>query len=186
MRCPMPEIITEKATAPELHQMLVAVVGYSKRSFVAMGKLLFALKYDNQYRNAIGSGINTWEDYLKQPEIGLAAGEANRLIQIYEEFCLRLGYDEDTISAIPVKNIHYLLPIVRKFDDREDTDELVADATFLSQRDFKERLYDRKVEQGEPTRTFEYMVMAKTVETGTMSRVMDIDSETIKRTFNLD
>lgn len=151
-----------------------------------MGKLLRALKHDNQFRNAIGAGIDTWEEYLRQPEIGLASGEANRLIQIYEEFCVRLGYDEDTISAIPVKNIHYLLPIVKAMDSQEQADELIADATLLSQRDFKERLYDKKVEQGEPTRTFEYLLMAKTVETGTMSKVMGIDSDTIKRTFNLD
>lgn len=182
----MPEIITTNTTPPELHQMLVTVVGFSKKGFVAMGKILRALKLNSQFKSAVGQGIDTWEEYLRQPEIGLAAGEANRLIQIYEEFCVRLGYDEDTISAIPIKNIHYLLPIVKAMSSQEQADELIADATLLSQRDFKERLYDKKVEAGEPTRTFEYLIMAKTLETGTLSKVMGIDSMTIKRAFNLD
>lgn len=152
-----------------------------------MGKILRELKKKDTFKNAIGKGIDTWADYLKQPEIGLAPQEANRLIQIYEEFILRLGYDEETISAVPVKNMHYLLPLVKKLNSKDETDELVADATLLPQKDFKERIYDRKVEaDGNVTRTYEYMIMQKTLETNTLKRVPGIESDTIRITFSLE
>lgn len=153
-----------------------------------MGKVLYHLKKGDKFKKAVGMGADKWEDYLRQPEIALATGEASRLMQVYEQFILRLGYDEDTVSAVPVKNMHYLLPLVKKIKTKEEADELVADATILSQKDFKERIYDAKaLEMGEAaTRTFEYLIMRKTLETGTMDKVMDIDSDTIKRTFNLD
>ncbi len=184
----MDELVELTGSPHKLHEYLLHVVSISKKSFVVIGKCLYYLKKDGAYQDAVGKGADSWEDYLRQPEIGLAVGEASRLIQIYEQFILRLGYDEDTISDIPVKNMHYLLPLVKKLKDRDETDELVADATLLSQKDFKERIYDRKAESvGDgATRTFEYMIMRKTLETNTLDKVMDIDSDTIKMTFKLE
>jgi len=183
----MTDLIEMTDNPNQLHQYLLQVVSISKKSFVVIGKVLYHLKQDDKYKEAVGAGADTWEDYLRQPEIGLATGEASRLIQIYSEFMVRLGYDEDTISEIPIKNMHYLLPLVKKLGTRDEADELVADATLLSQRDFKERIYDAHARAlGESaTRTYEYMVMKKTVETGTLERIMDINSEIIKRAFNL-
>lgn len=177
----------EVESAYELHKILCDVVHMSKRGIVATGRILYELKKDNNFQKAIGSGIDSWADYLRQPEIGLSIPEAARMIQIYETFILKLDYDEDTISAIPIKNMHYLLPLVKKMDSREEADELIADATLLSQKDFKEKLYDVKsAELGEAaTRTFEYFVMRKTVETNTLDRVMDLSSDVIKSQFNL-
>lgn len=181
----MPNLVTANATPHELHNLLVSVVSFSKKSFVAMGKILRELREEDNFRQAIGSGVDSWDDYLKQPEIGLDSREANRLISIYEEFIIRLGYDEDTVANIPVKNIHYLLPLVKKFETKEEADELIADATFLSQKDFKRRLGDIKVEDGVLTLTYEYMIMRRTNETATMDRVPGITSEMIVQMFNL-
>ena len=172
----------------ELHKYLLHVVSISKKSFVVIGKILYHLKQEDKFKQAVGMGADTWVDYLKQPEIGLSVGEASRLMQIYEEFILRLGYDEHTISEVPVKNMHYLLPLVKKMKEKDDADDLVACATILSQKDFKEKIYDAKAEEmgAEATRTFEYLVMRKTLETNTMDKVMDISSDLIKRTFNLE
>ena len=183
----MPEIIVTKATPHELHKMLCSVVSISKKGFVAMGKILRELKDHDKFKKAIGSGIDTWEEYLRQPEIGLSTGEANRLISIYQEFVLRLGYDEETISKVPLKNVHYLLTLAKKMKTQEEVDPLLADATLLSQKDFKLRIYDAKAEEMgiAATKTLEYFIMAKTLETGTLERVMGISSDLIKDTFNL-
>lgn len=182
----MPDIITENSTPRELYEMLVHVVSVSKRGFVAMGKLLRELKTNDNYRKAIGAGVDDWESFLRQPEISLAAGEANRLIQIYEEFVVRLGYDEQTISEVPVKNLHYLLPLVKRLASREDTDELVADATILSQKDFKERIIDKKYENaGAYVKDYEYFIMRKTLNTGTLDRVPSITSEMLMSQYGL-
>ncbi len=185
----MSYLLTEGVHDPrQLHDMLLTVVHLSKKSFVTMGRILSALRQDDNYKKAVGAGADNWHDYLKQPEIGLSTDEASRLIQIYEEFILRLGYDEDTISEVPVKNMHYLLPLAKKMDKGDDIDDLVACATLLSQKDFKEKIYDVKAaEMGEKaTRTYEYMIMKKTLETGTMEKVHDVDSNMIKRMFNLE
>lgn len=177
----------EVIAAHELHKLLVNVVHLSKRGIVATGRVLYELKQDNLYKQAIGSGIDTWTDYLKQPEIGLSVAEAARMMQIYETFILRLNFDEDTISAVPIKNMYYLLPLVKKLDAGDEVDELVADATLLSQKDFKEKLYDIHAEKmgSAATRTYEYSLMRKTLETNTLDRVMDISSDMIIKTFNL-
>lgn len=181
--------MTKNTTTPaKLHEYLLSVVNLSKKSFVVLGRVLYNLKQNNVFAKSVGSGAATWDDYLRQPEIGLSANEANRLISIYKEFILRLGYDEDTISAIPVKNMHYLLPLVRRIKTREEADELVADATLLSQRDFKLRIYDVKAAQMgiDVTKTYEYFIMRRTKETSTLDKVHDISSDVIKQTFNLE
>jgi len=171
----------------KLHEALKYVVHLSKRSFVITGRILYELKADNKFKEAVGAGADTWEDYLRQPEIGLSVSEASRLMQIYEEFILRLGYDEDTISSVPIKNMHYLLPLAKKMEDREAVDELVADATLLAQKDFKARIFDVKSKElGITEKTFEYLIMRKTLETGAMEKVHDISSDMIKRAFNLE
>lgn len=172
----------------KLHEMLLTVVHLSKKSFVTMGRILHALKQDDNYKTAVGKGADDWDDYLRQPEIGLSSSEASRLITIYKEFILRLGYDEQTISEVPIKNMHYLLPLVKKLKTKEEADDLVCEATLMSQKDFKERIYEAKAEEmgSGATRTFEYMIMRKTLETNTLDKVHGIDSETIRSAFNLE
>lgn len=167
----------------ELHEKLLESISYTKKGFIIIGKLLYELKNDNTFALAIGAGIDSWRDYLSQPEIGLTIGEASRLIQIYEEFVLRLGLSEDIVASIPIKNLHYLLPIAKQAQTVEDMGGLVGDAQTLSQKDFKERLYE--VKHYEDERTYGYLVMKRCIETGVLSRVHDISSEMLKRTFNL-
>jgi len=179
-------LVIDDFTPPALHKALLMVVSFSKKGFVTMGKILHELKEEEKWKRAVGS-IESWQDYLKQPEIGLSTNEANRLIQIYYTFIIKLGYDEEVIAEIPLKNIHYLLPLAKNVDNPGEIDALVQDALVLSQKDFKARLWDLKAEEMglATTRTIEYMVMAKTLETNTLDRVYDIDSDLIKQTFNL-
>lgn len=166
------------------HEQLLITILQSKRSFVVMGKLLRDLRENDNFREVVGEGIDTWNAYLAQPEIGLSKGEADRLIQIYEEFVLRFGVDEEYLATVPVKNLHYLLPIAKESDNAEEVNDLVVEAANLSQRDFRERIHD--IRSGESaTRTYEFMVMKKCLETGSMQKVHDISSELIIETFNL-
>lgn len=161
--------------ASNLHSYLVINVSESKSSAVAMGKLLYALKENDSYREAIGDGIDTWQSYLGQPEIGLSVGEANRLIQIYEVFVIDKGYPESEVAEVPIKNLHRLLPVAKA---GEEINELFEDAKVLSQRDFREKLQDFKDDSG--VRTYEYVLMRKCIETGTMRKVHDIPSNELK------
>jgi len=184
----MPKLIEVQAGTPhELHELLSGVIGLSRKSFVVMGHLLFELKKDHVFQSAIGKGIETWEDYLSQPEISLRPAEANRLMQIYERFVLQLEFDEETIATIPVKNMHYLLPIAKKTDDRDEIEALIYDATNLSGQDFKDRLFEKKKEDNpELDDDHEYMIMKRRVATNAMYRMNEITSNAIKEAFNLD
>lgn len=180
------EIVELVGDPYKLHQYLLQVIHMSKKSFVVMGKALYYLKKDELYKKAVGKGADTWADYLRQPEIGLSAGEASRLIQIYTTFILKLGYDEETISEVPVKSMHYLLPLCKKMSSKEESDELVADATLLSQKDFRTMIVERKIGGDEGfTREYEYMLMRKEVNTGVLDKVHDISSDLLMRQFNL-
>ena len=101
--------------------------------------------------------------------------------QIYQTFILELGYGEDYISDIPIKNLHYLLPIAKNGGDIE---ELANHAKVLSQKDFRELVHELKTDS--PDRTYEYMIMRKCLETGNLNKVHGIDSEQIINKFNLN
>lgn len=175
---------TTETTPYDYHRALLNIISTAKQNFVLMGELLYQLKVDDNYLEAVGEGIDTWIDYIKQPEIGLSKGEANRLIDIYHYFINTLGFKKDYIANVPIKNLHYLLPIVKKMEDKEDVSELLNEATHLSQKDFRERVYDIKSDDGE--RTYTYVVMKKCNETNTMERVYDIESEDIVKIFKIN
>lgn len=169
-------------SAVEKHQSLVKAIESAKYNFLLVGKLLYELQQGELFRSAIGDGCDNWDSYISQPEIGLSRGEAGRLSQIYEYFVVRYGYDTDRVGRIPVKNLHYLLPIAKK-GSKEEIEALIDDAEHLPQNDFKEICYSKKNETEE--RTYEFLIMKRCVETGTMSRIKGISSEAIKETFNL-
>lgn len=166
-----------------LHQRLLESIAFTKTGFVVIGKLLYELNKDDNFLDAVGEGIDTWDDYISQPEISLSRGEANRLMQIYEEFVLKIGLTETELSEIPVKNLHYILPMVKKGLPKEQLDVLIDDARHLAQKDFKEKVYETKHDTDE--RTYEYMVMKRCIETGVLTKVHDITSEQIINNFAL-
>lgn len=161
----------------ELHEQLLHIIGLSKQSYIYTGKLLYELKRGDLYK--LAEGAEGWVEYLAQPEIGLSKGEATRLIQIYEKFVLELGFSEEYLSDIPIKSIQYLLPLVKK-GELSNLDEVLEDAKHLSQRDFRERIYDIKT-QDTGKRTYEHIIMERCKETGTLRKVHGIDPEEVKR-----
>lgn len=184
--------VSRRVDSFAIHQKLVETISFSKQSFVAMGKLLSELKRGDKYREAIGEGINTWVDYIAQPEIGLSKGDADRLIQIYEVFVEHFCFAEEYVASVPVKNLHYLLPIAKRGLTRPGTEgstemeELLEDAKVLSQKDFKERIFDVRQEDEDVERTYEFLIMKKCIETGNMSKVHDITSDNIKEYYGLE
>jgi len=166
----------------EYHKALIELIKKSKQNFIVMGEILYHLKTDDNFQQAVGEGIDTWIDYVKQPEIGLSRGEANRLVQIYENFVHRLGFNPDEIAQVPIKNLHYLLPVVKEMEKSEDVKELLYEAVSLSQADFKERVYDIKNSED---RTYTYIIMKKSDQTGALTRVYDIESKDIKNAFGI-
>lgn len=172
--------------ANEAYQKLVGTLFVGRASVVAVGKYLFELNQEDRWRDAVGS-VDTWSDFLKLPEINLDTREANRAMEIYEEFAVKRNYDINELGKVSTKALHSLLPLVKKgaLDD-EQVKGLLADGANLSQAGFKERLHDVKFEKtvDKPQRTYQFMLMRKCIETGTMAKVHDINHNDIVAVFN--
>lgn len=164
------------SNAFELHSELVGLIKHSKRSFVETGKLLYELKKSGAYKKAVGQGIDTWKDYIAQPEIGLSITEADRLLQIYEQFVVIFGYEGDFISKVPVKHLIYLLPICKK-GDAAQVDELLNAAIELSTKDFKAHTDELKVK--DTPLTYEYMIMMRCKETGSLVKLHEYSASDV-------
>lgn len=164
------------------YQELLKVLQLGRLAGAMLGQQLYRLYANNAYREAIGGEI-TWHEFLKMPEVNLDPREAKRAMEIYEEFCVKRGYSTEMLAEAGTKTLHYLLPVAKngEVDDDELKDLMKAGAT-LPQNSFREKLYE--VRAGEAaTKTFEYQLMQKRVETGTMQRVPGVDHEMILQVF---
>lgn len=163
--------------AHDIHRDVVGYVDIQIRSDILLGQSLFLLKKDNLFKKAIGAGIDTWADYLKQPEINISKSRAEKLIKAYQYFVLNLRFTVEELHGVP---LYALSIIAEKVAARKKVEELINDARVLSEKDFKEKYHD---DVTQTTRTYRYMVMKKCVETGSMEKLHDITSEEIKFAF---
>jgi len=181
----MAKSLTQQAEEAHEDYALLTQLIRSKRKFdVLMGQQLYRLKAGNSFKKAVGEGVDTWEDFLKMPEISLSTGDANRLVELYEVFVLRYGYPIDEVAEAKVKSLHYILPLVKsgKYTD-EQVDYLLESAKSLPQAQLRESIYDMKSETGE--RTYSYLIMKRCNETNNLEKVHNISSEEIIKAFNL-
>lgn len=167
-------------TAHTTYKELLKVLELGRLAGVMLGKCLYQLKANKDYQKAVGEGVDTWEDFLKMPEIGLEVREANRAMDIYEQFCVIRGYSTEMVAEAGTKNLHRLLPMIKRdeLDDKE-IKGLLKDGANLPQKSFKERLHD--VRGGD--RHYEFVLMRRCIETNNMQRVHDIESPTIIAVF---
>lgn len=112
-------------------------------------------------------GDLSWVDFLAQPEIGMTVREANGLIKLAE-----------WVEHVDI-NITQLNLAIAKFAASKDIvdPELYEDMKVLSLKDFKDRHHDVKKGEDNAPQTYEYMVMKRSKETGTLSRVYDENVE---------
>lgn len=138
---------------------LVDILQHYKESLSTVGGALRDAKLN--YRDMVGEGINTWVDFISQPEIGLTAREATSLIQLH---------NLETDSGIPISTLNLA---TAKFVASKGIykPELIEDMRFLSLSDFKERYHDITVGVDNAPRSYTCLVMKRCNETGNLSRV---------------
>lgn len=155
------------------YQDVVKNVDNYKMVLCDLGKTLSYCK-DN-YKDLVGEGINTWRDFVEQPEIGLTVREANMLVDLSEWLD---GMD------VPLEDLNLA---TAKFGASKGITEpeLVDDMKVLSLKDFKERHYDAKNGDNAP-RTYKYLIMKRCNETGTLQKVYDGEeiAEVLKQANN--
>lgn len=165
--------------AQVLVRELIELQTLSRKLDVTRGRILWELKANNLYKKTFGEGVDTWEEFLRSPEIALTTSEANRMMQMYEYFVIKYELSEDDLGQVPVKTLHYLLPRLKSGEVREeDLPELVEAGKSLTFHQFRETLYDIQ-NVNEDSRTYTYMVMRKCNETKNLSVVQEISSKDI-------
>ena len=107
------------------------------------------------------------------------------MMEMYSVFVLDYGFPVEEVAKAKTKSLHYLLPVVKgKKLSKSVVEDMLGDATHLTQAQFKESVYDVKTDnKGE--RTYTYLIMKKCNETGTMQKVHDVSSDKIVETFGL-
>lgn len=174
-------MITRAATAGvarEIHNNLLVVNQIGKGQDWALAKQLYALRRFDLWRFAVG-GYDSWEDYLKQPELGISRHKADKLIRIYEYFIVSKKYDLENLKDVP----WYALDFISKKNTPADkVMELLLDAKHLTPKDFKETYFD--ITNG-GDRTYSYVLMKKCDQTGSLEKVHELDSETIRTKLGL-
>jgi hypothetical protein len=139
-----------------------------------IGKHLKTLRDTEDYKKL--SGLESWFDFLAQPEIDLTAQEANKLISNYE-FIVSNNLPQDISS----RRISLLKKISNPI-------EIYNETALLSYKDMKERIVDLDNEKSgkSNTRTYKYVIMRKCLETGTLEKVNGVESPEILNTFKIN
>lgn len=155
--------------------------------FLSQGEILNKLRNDELYK--LTNGGMSWEDYLKQPEISLTAGQARQRIECYLLFVKSMGMSLEELGFYPLPALKFILGKFHKkvFANATEIRQVMEASKQLSLKDLKEFVHDANTEtiEGAP-RTYEFLIMKRCIETGNMTKVHDIASEDIKSKFNLE
>lgn len=172
--------LQKASNAHELAKTLIQSVMFMRGMGIFQGEILWELKNKNAFKNAFGKGIDTWEEFLKTPEISLSMSTANRLMKLYEFFVIKNKINREVFVNIPT----VLLGIIARSKlDGEKLEEAIQAAQSLSVKDFRERFYDIQSGSAEGERTYSYMIMRKCNETKNLSKVHGVSSEEILEKF---
>lgn len=131
---------------------------------IAVGRLLKYAKENSVWMLEIGAGIDTWYEFLAQPEIGIPPTEANFLIDLGE---MADTASDGEVSRIPTATAKYM---------SKHKGGSVMDAQLLTTKDYKKKYFEDKKPGAIPS--FRYMVM-KVNEDGTMDKVHGLEHEDI-------
>lgn len=166
--------------AYSIHQGLVSYRAMSKKEEWDLAKLLYVLRRNELWRFAVG-GFDSWEDYLKQPDVNLSRHKADKLVRVYEFFVVERGYTVANLWEVPWYALDYISKKGGDLDP-EEINSLLDDSKHLTQKDFKENFFDVK-DGGD--RTYTFVVMRKCDQTGNLEKVHGLESNFIKDKLGL-
>jgi len=177
----MESTLQKAEDAHQLFRALSETLKIGRMTGIVTGQMLWKLKANNAFKKAIGAGVDTWNDFLKLPEISLEVREANRSMELYETFVVKYGYAVEDLAEAKTKSLHYLLPHAKAGVIQEERiRELVEDAKHLTQNQFKENLFDAKSGRN---RTYQFVLMRKCEETGALQKVPTVTNDMIVEAF---
>ena len=121
---------TKYKIAKKSYDNLVKLKQVASISFLYIGQELKKIKEEKLYRY-LGEGspeYESFDEFIKSPEINLELRKAYYLIQIYTVFCEQLGYEPEQLGGLYWTSLRTLLPVVKK----DNVEELVEKAKNLT------------------------------------------------------
>ena len=176
-------LVVQAEEAHRLYTTLGRLATTDKLNELALAEVLYTLKKNNNFKKAVGEGVDSWTQFLALPEINISWKRANFLMQVYDILVVKHGYSEERISRVPTRALVLIIPLARKIDDKDVIDSLLDNAEHLSQQDFKLFLFELK--NPDTIKTYEYQIIQKCIETGTIRKVKGVRHEEIKEAFGL-
>ena len=116
--------------AAKHHNNLIKWKNISNLSYLSIGQELKKIKEEKLYKY-LGEGspeYETFENYLKSPEIKIELRKAYYLIQIYTVFVKKYKFKPEELSEIPWTGLRSILPVV----EEKNADEWVEKAKTLT------------------------------------------------------
>ena len=150
------------------HERVLQAIQQYKEATVILGNALKNMKNGEYWEEEIGEGVGGWAGYVEQPEIGLTVRQANQLCKLSEW----LG-----VIKVPLGELNLSTANFGASRGISDPD-LITDMKVLSLKDFKERNWEVKNEDKEQTYT--YLLMKRSNETGSLSKVYGDELEVAK------
>lgn len=165
----------------EIYDTIVNAVMGSKASEILLAQALYEIKEKKLYKKAVGEGIDSWEQFLFQPEINITKHHARKLIKTYKFFCVK----HDKCNEIVDTSMDNLWHVAKEDPNltEEQLNAVVEAASSLSHHEFKERYHDIN---GEEERTYSYLVMQRCDQTNNLQKVHGINTEDILDHFEIN
>ena len=85
-------------------------------SFLHIGKILKKIKEEKLYKylGKDSPEFETFENFIKTPEVGIELRKAYYLIQIFNIFCLKFKFKPEDLTGLYWTTLRILLPLVNK------------------------------------------------------------------------
>lgn len=133
----------DAARARELHDRLVKTVAIARRVWIELARLLYEIDRTEAWRDL---GFESWNKYLRSEQIGLDAGYASALKNVWRDLVAAGQLEPADLSEIPVANC-LVLSSRREERGGELWNRMMADARSMTGAEFR-RSYALKSRRG--------------------------------------
>lgn len=114
--------------------------------FLELGRTLYEIREQKLYLYMGQGGYDSYEMYLANPEIWFKKSTAYAYTQIYEFYCLKMGYTADDLEKIPLNKLRRMIPLL-KDKNVEEAKQIMDDSQGLSPQDVEETVRENLPEK---------------------------------------
>ena len=128
------------------HEKLLKYKSFASLAYLYIGKTLKKIRDEKLYLYIFGEGCDSFKDYLRSPEVGISQRKAYYLIEIYETFCEKLGYNPEKLRELHWTSLREIKSVVNK----ENADLWIENAKQLTTKDLIIRVKQEKGQLANP------------------------------------